>query len=141
MNRKSFFWTGVLVGNNVEHAIFEVRVKRKIAFGQLVGFLLTKDVPPVPILEDTDVVKVSFYLENCTGLPPMRYLIVEDQVEAAAVEENQLGEQCTVKTETGEWTFMRVRSQDPENPVTPWFLIEINLRIPDARFKQYLQGG
>ena len=138
--RSNYFWSGVLtVNGGMQHSIFEVKLKKKNTSVGTTGQIYTRDVPPLPIQSPDDQFHVAFYLENCVNLTePTRFLIAEEAFHGSAFDQLQLGEQCAVRTENGEWQFMRVRVPETPEDVTPWFLTEIRVSIAEARFKQYM---
>ena len=131
--RKGGFVSGILtVNNGVQHAIFDVEIKRKKVKNTPVGHLYTNDVPPLAIIGNRDKLHVLFQLENASNLnEPSFFIIVEDTLNTNSIDWTELpGEQYAVRTTIGEWQFRR-------RGTGTWFLTEIQLRIPEANIKKY----
>ena len=139
MSKNGGFITGVLtVNNGVQHAILDIEQRKKTVKGSSVVYLYTSDVPPIPIRDPSDSFKVEFFLENITNLSdPTRMPLVEEIFLGTAVDPSLPGTEQSVRTTNGEWKLRR-RMTSPDTPSARWMFSEIQLRVPDARIKQYL---
>lgn len=136
---KNGFLSGVLtINGGMQHSIFEIEIKKKSGKAP-VSNLYTCDVPPIPIQNPNDEFHVAFHFENCTNLSePTCVPIIEEIFKASAIDSSLPGEQCAIRTENGEWQFMRRKTDLSSDAITPWFLTEIQLKVNETPIRQYM---
>eukprot|EP01115_Flamella_aegyptia_P007359 TRINITY_DN30567_c1_g1_i1.p1 TRINITY_DN30567_c1_g1~~TRINITY_DN30567_c1_g1_i1.p1 ORF type:complete len:191 (+),score=16.36 TRINITY_DN30567_c1_g1_i1:29-601(+) len=173
---RGFFWSGVLLYNkDFDHSFFDIKSKKKTSNGQTGIYLISRDVPPLPILSPETTLKANFFLENTVGTAPIRHRIASAKFMGIYLQ-NQTGQEISLRVENAEWKFVRVpknnssNSKNDENDndndneddmdvdsnnsnnnnnndkikkskteveLTPWFLVEIKVRITDSKARDY----
>jgi len=106
---KGYFFTGVLaLNNNGEISLFEIKPKKKTHGTNVSIYLVTHDIPPIPVTRD-DVIRVAFYLENSVGTTPVRIKMAEATFYGNLIETKpQTTDGLSLRTEGAEWQFSKM---------------------------------
>lgn len=135
-SEKNFFWHGILSLNDLgEHAFFDVKIRKNVPGAPNIVGIYTDDIPPLP-MSASDIMNVTFLLENNVGLRTLRYLVAESHLEGVEFmqfvsEKSPESGTVTVTTKSGEWVFM-------EHQQT-WILRSILAYVPLAQLRKYIK--
>lgn len=133
---KNFFWHGILHLNELgAHAFFDVKIKKNVPDAPNMVGIMTSDIPPLPMMNETDSLHVTFLLENNVGLNTVRYRVAESVFQGkdlfAMAEDAAHQTSITVTVESGEWQFSKQG--------TTWILRSILLYVPMAQLRKFIK--
>lgn len=133
---KNFFWHGILSLNDLgEHAFFDVNIKKNVPDAPNMVGIYTNDIPPLP-MSSSDIMNVTFLLENNVGLRTLRYRVAEAHLEGMEFmkfikEKPPEQDTVTITTKTGEWVFSLQQQT--------WILRSILTYVPLAQLRKFIK--
>ncbi|KNC56084.1 uncharacterized protein AMSG_11686 [Thecamonas trahens ATCC 50062] len=98
--------------------------------------IYTSDLPPSPT-KKTDVIRVSFCLENSVGTQTVRYKIADSTFYGYLLEGKEpttANNTVAIQTDNAEWHFLRQGEGDD----ACWLLCFISIRVPASQVRRFL---